>query len=72
MAEDLGHLLESRGEFGVTRAFFHGEMRKRGGGFGVVVVKEETAAVLRRSEEARFWLNNLEIEILELKTIHEG
>src|SRR5437899_279591 len=27
----------------------------------------ETADVLRRSEEARFWLNNLEIEILELK-----
>jgi len=46
MAEDLGHFLECGGEFGIARTFFHGEMRKSGSGFGVVVVKEETASIL--------------------------
>ncbi len=67
MAKDPGHFLEGSGEFGVARTFFYGEMRKRGDGFRGVVVKEQAAAILRWSEEARLRQDGVQIEFLELE-----
>ena len=67
VAKDSGHFLEGGGEFGVARAFLHGQMRKRGGGFGGVVVKEKAAAIGRGSEEAGLRLDDVQIEFLKLE-----
>src|ERR1700734_4168622 len=53
LAEDFGDFDEGFGEFRVIGSVFGGEAGDTAGGFGVVVVEQERAAVRRRSENAR-------------------
>src|ERR1700753_1539576 len=61
LAEDFGNFRKSFGEFCVVGRVFCGEARDAAGGFGVVVVKEERAAIGSRSEDARVGIEYLQI-----------
>src|SRR5579863_4514460 len=53
LAEDGGGLFEGGGKLRVLLSIFRGEMRDAAGGLGVIVVKEERAAVGGGREDAR-------------------
>ncbi len=65
LAENFGNFGEGFGEFGVVGGVFRGEARDAAGGFGVIVVEEERAAVGRRSEDARIGIEDLQILLVE-------
>jgi hypothetical protein len=65
LAEDFGNFGEGFGEFCVVGGVFGGEARDAAGGFGVIVIKEERAAVGRRSEHARIGIEDLQILLVE-------